>query len=153
MPKTKRKTPSPNRKFTIRRNGLFDSPVKAVRRSSPLWKQNAQKVVRWSPQPQPPLMSSPELVKTQHEKWKDDQDKLRRAANVTRRQKIQKNRELGIYEPPESIDQHNFVSDQKVATFWNNAQNTIETDMAWASDDPPLHFGGRKRKMKRLLRS
>lgn len=145
MSPTKRKTPSPYRR-------TFDSPIKVVRRSSPLWKRNTQKkVVRWSPQPQPPLMSVAELVQNQHEKWKKDQEIHRRAANVTRRQKIQKNIKQGIYVPPEPMDKHNMQSNQTVSNFWRNAQHGLDNELAWASDDPPLHFGGKKRKMMRRL--
>lgn len=146
--KTKRKMPSPQ--HAIRRT--FDSPVRVVRRSSPLWKKHTQKTkaVRWwSPQPQPPLMSTAELVQKQHEKWKEDQEKLRRAANITRRHKIQKNIELGRYLPPESMATHNVFSDQKVSNFWRNAQHTIDTDLDWASKNPPLHFGGRQNGKRR----
>ena len=128
---TKRNTPSPNNRRTTRRTANI------YRRSSPLWK-------KMSPQPQPPLISSPERVQIQHQKWKDDQAALAQATSQKWRENIHENRRKGLYLSPERKEKHVYFSNQQPSNFWVGVQNKLKNDMAWASGDVP-NFGGSKR--------
>lgn len=135
---TKRKTPSPNRRVT---RSVHDSPAKLYRRSSPLWK----KQVTFNKNPQPPLISSPERIQIQHQKWKEDQTALRNDTRQKWSKNIHENRRKGLYLSPERKEKHVYFSNQQPSNFWVSVQNKLKNDMAWASGDVP-NFGGNKRR-------
>lgn len=150
MPKTTKKTPSPNRRRVTARRVVFrlnDSPAKAHRRSSPLWrKKTPMPVIRWN-SPQPALISTPELVRMQHEKWKADQEQLKYSARQKWMRNIHENKQKGLYLEPGSTNDHAYFRNQQAENFWGDVQRKYDNDMAWASNSVP-HFGGRKKKRK-----
>jgi len=148
MPSTKKKTPSPKkRKSNNTKRAVViinDLPVKLYRRTSPLW-QRRQTIKTKSPQPQLPQIPSTEIFRIQHQKWKEEQERVKLFTRKKWMKNIYENRKKGVYQEPDATENHPYYINQQASNFQGSVKQQKEIEDGWATGDVP-HFGGRKKR-------